>query len=481
LRNLFYCILILFCVLTSSISHAGEPSEKFSQALVIKQIKDLLNSEGLNFESSGMIVRDITDEKSIDIYNHQADKLFNTASVMKIFTTAAALEILKPEYRFSTYFYSDSEIKNGVINGNLYIKAGADPFFVPEEMTRLINEFVLLGVQKITGNIVIDTSIHNDADRPAGWNPEKFSHAYSAKISPLTYSFNSISVRIVCGNNGKPEVFYSPAVSGIKVKNNAKIIRKGKETFSIEVKPDGNNEVIVLNGTVRRNKSFTKYLSINEPEKYFARALTDAFKQNSIAFRGKIKFGNVKKNPVLILEHKSLPLSTLVASINQYSNNIMAELLLRHIGHVQYEEPGNSKNGIKAVSSFLDSQNLNSSELQQKDGSGLTPDSLASPRLIASLLANMSKRFDIGPEFMSSLSSTGGMGTLSKHLQEQPYYRHIRGKTGFVNGTIAVAGYVKTVKNRHLVFCLLLNDVNRSYRDVWDTIIDEILKQLVQL
>lgn len=478
-KNLLLIVAVIFCF--SPQLFAGEPDKPLDQSGIIRKIEELLSAKGLSFETTGVVIRDITDNNSSDIYKHNGKKLFKTASVMKAVTTAAALDILKPEYRFTTTFLSEKEIENGKLNGNLYLKAGADPFIVPEEMTRLINEFILLGLKEISGNLIIDLSIHNDSERPSGWSEERFPNAYSAKISPLTFAFNSISVKILAKDAEKPEINISPVISNVQIKNLAQVSDKGGETITIEVKTDGQNEIVELNGNIRRGNSYTRYLSVNNPLDYFVTAFTDELQKNGIKFSGKVKQGKIGNELVTILEHDSLPLSNLVRSVNLYSNNVMAELLLRQIGHEKFPEMINTAGGIKAIREFLQQQNLNILEINQKDGSGLTEESYASANLIASLIQKTGSRFDIGPEYLSSLSATGGLGTLRKHLEEEPYYRRVRGKTGFINGIITVAGTVSTVNNRQLVFCLLLNNVERSYRDTWDTILDEVLKLMVQL
>lgn len=456
-------------------------------------MQKLILSEGLSPEHSALVVVDVShpslcnddegEEYPKELFAYNPDKLLSTASVMKLFTSAAALHYMKPEYQFSTMLASKEEMKKGRIAGHLYLKAGADPFFVPEQMSAFIREIVLTGLKRVDGNLMIDLSCHEGPSHPPGWSEENFDKSYSSRLSSLTYAFNSVAVKVMAdGETGeRPTVLLDPPAPGLKVKNSAIIKEKGRNGIEIKVVPTKGGERIEVTGRIGHGKSYSRFLPVHDPIQYFARSLKAELKRAGISLRGGVRFGPVPEDAVELMTHKGQPLAVLTRSLNIYSNNLMAELILRQLGAEVKGYPGSTEKGIETVREFLSELGLDPAGLSQTDGSGLSRDSRASARMVTRLLATMVHRMDIGPDYLASLSTTGGEGSLSKHLIEPGYYRHIRAKTGFIDNVFTLAGYVRTHDGRTLAFCILLNEVSRKYRDTWDNIIDGVNRLLVEM
>ena len=139
------------------------------------------------------------------IFAHNPDWLINPASVTKVFTTATALCLLHPDYRFKTEVYMRKRPDNGVVTGPLYLKGYGDPFLVNERVTYLANELKIFGLEKIEGPLVLDDSFFDGQGEGPGWSQDDTSRPYQAPMGALSLNFNSVTVMLFAGEGvGKP-------------------------------------------------------------------------------------------------------------------------------------------------------------------------------------------------------------------------------------------------------------------------------------
>ena len=99
--------------------------------------------------------------------SHQAQVRVNPASLMKLATTTAALDTLGPAFVWRTPVYVDGSVRDGVLQGNVYIKGSGDPRLVVERLWLLMRRIQGLGIQKIQGDIVLDRSAFDVPARDA--------------------------------------------------------------------------------------------------------------------------------------------------------------------------------------------------------------------------------------------------------------------------------------------------------------------------
>src|SRR5262249_35613583 len=151
--------------------------------------------------------------------DHNAAKLFNPASNMKLLTTASALWYLGPSYRFRTEARRDPKMKEGLVEGNLYIKGFGDPTLTTEELFGFVNDIALHGITKVKGDLVIDDSFFDSVPEGPGWEQEHSDHAYAAPIGAFSVDFGTFTVRILPGQgNGEPgQVVVWPPVDSVEV------------------------------------------------------------------------------------------------------------------------------------------------------------------------------------------------------------------------------------------------------------------------
>ena len=143
----------------------------------------------------GMVAVDLNRGRTIFAYRPNA--LLNPASVVKLFTGAAALHYLKPEYRFeSTVWLKPEQLSSGVLNGNLYIKGGGDPTLVTERLWLWVTELHHLGLREVKGDLIIDESFFDQERVGPGFDMENTDFAYMAPVGAMSVNFNAVGVHI---------------------------------------------------------------------------------------------------------------------------------------------------------------------------------------------------------------------------------------------------------------------------------------------
>ncbi|HEX7502242.1 MAG TPA: D-alanyl-D-alanine carboxypeptidase/D-alanyl-D-alanine-endopeptidase, partial [Acidobacteriota bacterium] len=305
---------------------------------------------------------------------------------------------------------------------------------------------------------------------------------YAPPIFPLSYSFNAFSIRIN-GNSDPgrtPDVWIMPDLPSFHVVNNASVTTKGRTELSIQVidpAPDGRIAVMV-DGRIRAGETFQDYRTVQRPAEYFLSAFFDELHKQGVETSLAVRAGEVPAQANILVAQESLPLGVLVRFMNLHSNNFMAELLLRQVGGFVFGPPGSTEKGARAVQLFMQETGIPPAELQQWDGSGLSRCDRSTAMAIARLCLALRARYDIGPDFMASLSTNGGEGTLAKQIPEPEYYRRFRAKNGALRGVYTAGGYLATLSGKQLIVAFMLNNAALPFA-LLQEIGNEIVKTVV--
>ena len=146
------------------------PAVAMAQGIPVP-VAEALKRAGVPNEAVALVVREAGSQAKIDkaLVSYQPGKPMNPASVMKLATTAAALDMLGPAFVFKTEFYSRGELRNGVLEGDLHIKGSADPKLTYERLWVAMRQLRERGLREIKGDIVLDRSylapVEHDASR----------------------------------------------------------------------------------------------------------------------------------------------------------------------------------------------------------------------------------------------------------------------------------------------------------------------------
>ena len=432
-------------------------------------LKALLNAPALQDAEVSFHVSSLASKEGLA--SSGADALINPASNAKLFTTAAALKLLKPEFRFRTYYYTRGRIKDGVLWGDLIVKGGGDPTVVTERLQRVANEIYLLGIQRIRGNIIVDASYFDGDMLPAGWemeeNPDR---AYAAPISGLSLNYNAVGIHVRPGERNTPAIVsIDPAVGYVTLQGEVQTKRWGRR-LRISTKPDRDTTVVEVSGAVGyRAQPRRWYRRVYDPPLYFGSALAHFLRMRGVRVKNRIVKGTVPPGARLIHVDASPRLTRITSDLNHFSNNFIAETLVKTIAAEATGEPGSFATGLAIVREFLETEvGLEPGSYVYGNGSGLNDVNRFSAAQVVKLLEFMSADFEIGPEFVNSLAVAGTQGTIGFRMKHGPAKRRIRAKTGTLTGVSALSGFVVNPRNEVLTFSILVQGYKGRVSPIWD-------------
>jgi D-alanyl-D-alanine carboxypeptidase/D-alanyl-D-alanine-endopeptidase (penicillin-binding protein 4) len=383
----------------------------------------------------GVLVLDLVSGE--EVFANRANEAFTPASNMKILTAAAALDRLRPETVFRTSVTTMAPVQDGVVKGDVYLVGGGDPGLVPESLFLLAMRLQSQGITRIEGDLVGDDTLFDSMSRPAGWPQRNFHRAFSAPFSALTVNYSAVGVRTVpTVPQNKVQVVVEPFADFFDVENRGVTSNRTRSIQISRTFRNGRNVIRVSGYQPRGGGETSVVRSVENPTFYTLTGFRTLLRQQGIEVTGSLRSGPAPEKARELTHYESRPLFQLVLDLNKYSSNVMAEMLLKTLAVQQNGAPTDN--------------------LRILDGSGLTEDSLLTPRVLVAALDRTWEDFEIRPEFWASLPVGGTDGTLRKRLQG--IGRRVRAKTGLVRGAVTLSGFAYGPDDRPYAFSILVND-----------------------
>lgn len=417
------------------------------------------------------------------LFEKNASKLFVPASNMKMLTTATALRKLGPNFHFPTKVYATSSVSKKTLKGDMFLKGFGDPFLVTERMWLLVNEIKNLPLDKIEGDLIVDGSYFGGGRKVASWKGYDGPEAYLAPLSALSFNFNTIAVHVSPGKRpGEPPVVViDPATPYTRLEVSAvtkKKSRRGRLVVNRHYK--GGQDVVTVAGSLPLNVGRkTYYLNITHPLEYTGAVFKKMLGQAGVKVTGAVKVGTVPVGALELHEHKSLPFSDILQGLNKYSNNFIAEQIVRTLAAREFGAPGTTEKGVQLVQGYMKSLGYSETAFSIKDGSGLSRQNRLSPDQIISVLKDAHGDWSIFPEFISAMAIMGLDGTVEDRMVRVNRAQTIRTKTGTLNHVSSLSGYFQTKDGEAFAFSILMNGLKcsngRAHR-LQNSILAEALK-----
>jgi serine-type D-Ala-D-Ala carboxypeptidase/endopeptidase (penicillin-binding protein 4) len=406
------------------------------------------------------------------IYARNDERLFLPASNMKLFTAAAALETLGPDYRYRTTIAAAGPVRDGVLEGPLVVYGTGDPTFSgrfldePRDAFRAWADSLRAhGITRIVGPIIgVDTAF---AGPPlgAGWAWDDLTEGYAAEFGALQFNESMIELDIFPNRNGlQPAlVVLTPPTQAVRVINDTRTVLPGSVT-AIRVLRDETGSGIILRGEIAADdEGARRNVAVSNPGFFFVMALRETLREQGIAAEGPaIRHTSLEPyDPALreaapIFTHLSPPLSEILPGMLKPSQNLIAETLLRTVGR-EVRQVATTEGGAAAIDSLMRAWDLDPSRFRIADGSGLSRYNLVSPSLINALLERMD-RSEHRELWSTSLPVAGRDGTLASRMRDPPLADNVHAKTGTLTGNSALSGYLTTARGERIVFSILVNN-----------------------
>lgn len=473
------CAVLVRPVFADLESHGnGVATEGFADDIPA-EIKELINDPALAGSITGLMIVDTKDGRVI-LQHDQGTRLI-PASNRKLFTSAAALEILGDSYTIPTLIVADSSPNPaGVVDGNLYIKGGGDAVLSLDDLASFVSTLKAAGVKEITGNIVGDSTLFTDGPYPEGWGVDYLSDDYAAQIAALEVNEGIVGVGVVGGSSvgSTPLVTLIPATHYIPIVDTATTVGADGVTNILVQRPYDKNEVDV-SGTIKFGDAAPAInITVDNPPLYCTTLLTQDLADAGIKVDGKPILGAAPSSAVKLAEHDSVPMSDYIRLMNKPSDNLQAETLVRLLGAVK-GQGGTFAFGDAVETGFFSSCGINPDELIFADGSGVTRLDQVSAHAVIKLLLAMKTKPDF-QTYYNSLPIAGVDGTLKHRMIGTAAAGNVHGKTGTVRFCHALSGYV-TDKSGHLLAFSILNNNFACPVEQVNRIQDTIMNELVRL
>jgi serine-type D-Ala-D-Ala carboxypeptidase/endopeptidase (penicillin-binding protein 4) len=411
------------------------------------------------------------------LFSRHPEQPLAPASNMKLFTAAAALEYLGEGHRFRTFLIADGPIRDGVLEGNLYLYGTGDPTLGTRfadapapALLALADTLQLLGVRHVRGDIVGDGSYFSGPSVGEGWQESYMNAWYATSAGALSVHENMVRIEIRPGSEtGHPELRFIPGGEGVALVNEATMGGRGGARVA-RASYDG---PIVISGTIGGGTS-AHAVPVGDPAMYAAALFRDVLADRQIMIHGTARaITDGEESPItgrtvfapvfeserqvrVLAEHVSGPLQEILDVINQQSQNFYSEQVLRAVGRA-VTGYGSGAAGGHAVKRILDQAGVDTTHVRIADGCGLSAYNQVSARDFITVLAHMAD----SPHFQSFMESLPVAGEFRRfrRMGGTPAAGNLRAKTGTITRVSALSGYVTAANGERVAFSIIGNDL----------------------
>ncbi len=418
----------------------------------------ILDAPALKGGVTGAMVCRVSDGKVL--YAHDADLRLMPASNRKLFTSAAALELLGPDFRVHTDILAAAgPDASGTITGSLYLRGGGDGLLSPADLDALAAALASAGIKRINGGVAGDGTRFAGEPYGFGWEWDDFSDEEFPQISGLEVNEGVLAVHAVPGRApGDPvTVTLDPPTDYVPLVISAETGAKDAADNCTASRPWNKNEFVVA-GTLPLGQTLTLKLPVQNPALLAANLLKAALARHGIAVAGPASDGPAPPNAVVLASHPSLPLSEYMVRMNKPSDNLLAECLVR-----EQDSAGTYDAGHARETPFFRSLGIDTDAVALVDGCGISRRDYVTARSISQLLLGMHQKKD-WPLYYASLPIAGVDGTLRSRMIGTPAQNNVHAKTGTLSQARALSGYVTGRSGQLYVFSLLMNNFPGSAR-----------------
>jgi serine-type D-Ala-D-Ala carboxypeptidase/endopeptidase (penicillin-binding protein 4) len=446
------------------------------------------------------------------LYARDADKLFTPASNTKLFTTAAALALIGPDYTFRTTIETNGALDtHGRLTGDLVLVGRGDPNLSGRELPyalhtqrndhpirvleQLADTLAQKGVKYVDGDIIADDSYFAFERYGEGWSQDDLVWADGAPVSALTINDNVVFVNILPADRPGDRAFVSvtPFADYYRIDN--RIITTPAGTGrKIFINREPGSTVLTLWGNMPLDDAgANEALAIEDPAQFAASLFRQLLEVRGIAVYGKQRTRHtelsslstltitasaarggdspshsLQNQPLVLASYQSKPLIEDVRVINKVSQNLHAEILLRLLGR-EKGTAGTVEGGLEVLRGFLNQVGVPSDQYAFYDGSGLSRQNLVTPHTVAQLLRYANSQ-SWGATFRDSLPLAGTDGSLSDRFKDADLQGRLRAKTGSLGGVKSLSGYATSNRGGQVAFSILSNNLNLPDKRISETI-----------
>ncbi len=462
----------------------------------LERLQKLIDSVQNDAEiRSGMVAASIrSTQTGAYKVQYNAQKSVNSASTLKLISTATALSVLSPSYRYQTFLEYDGSIIDSVLQGNLYIRGTGDPSLGSDrigmsfqQLTKFFVEKIKEeGIKKIDGFILGDGTLFPENTLADSWIWADVGNYYGAGANGLNVNENLYNVYFRQTNdlgNFAAISRFLPELPNLFYTNKVTIAEKGSgDNVLIYSTPLNNN--ILMQGTIPAgNNEFVVKGAMPDPAYLFAYHIQKSFVESGGSITNptlpfqvyKIKNVYYPKQRFEIYRYDSPPISTLAKECNFHSINLYADAFLKTIGYSMSKDASFDAS-INAVKQIWSQRGVDLQGFMIRDGSGLSPSGVLTANNLVDILYSM-KNDNAFNDFYASIPVVGQTGTVQNLAKGSKAAGNIRAKSGSISNTRAFSGYFTASNGEMMSFALIIN----RYADGADRKVRRYLEAIMKL
>ncbi|QOV37989.1 D-alanyl-D-alanine carboxypeptidase/D-alanyl-D-alanine-endopeptidase [Streptomyces ferrugineus] len=427
------------------------------------------------------------------LYQHLPSTRLMPASNTKLATSAAAMEVLGPRYRFRTDVLATGRRYGSVLRGDLYLRGTGDPTLLAADYDRLAARLAASGIRRVAGRLIADDTRFDDRRLGRSWAADDESSYYSAQISALSvapdtdYDTGTVIVTVRPGESAgdRPAVTVTPGTGYVDLDVTATTVAAGGANDLTVEREHGTNTIVVSGTTPAGGAGAKEWVTVWEPTGYAATVFRDALADHGVKVTGPTRLGHpTPATARQLASHDSMPLKDLLVPFMKLSNNMHAEILTKAMGHKVSGE-GSWGAGLAAIGGYLKGIGVDTGTVRQVDGSGLSRmDNFPAGQLVKLLLAVRAEPWYA--DWYRSLPVACDPdrfvgGTLRSRMCGTTAALNARAKTGSLTGASALSGFVTDAGGRELVYGIVLNNyLASSVKPLEDAIVVTLAKSTAE-
>ena len=443
-------------------------------------IDALLDDPRLRDAMVSVVVRDANTGDAL--YERNPGQRLNPASNAKLFTSAAAMDALGPDHRFTTSVLAEQTPRNGTLKDDVFLRGSGDPTLLASDYAELASQLSDVGIDTIKGDVVADDNYFDEVPLGRGWAWDDEPFYYSAVTSALTVAPDTdYDAGTVIVSSGPGAAVGSPAQIGLvpqtgvlDIDNRATTGPAGSSnTISIE-RQHASDRVLVTGSVPLDDGTSQEWVTVADPTAYAVDVFRRALASEGIRLKGRVVAeGTTPAGADVLASHDSMTLTEMLIPFMKLSNNMHAEALVKTMGAAA-SGTGSWGSGLSVVTDYMASQGVDTGDLRISDGSGLSRFDIVSAEDVSDLLVGVRDEpwYD---GWYTSLPVAGNPerfvgGTLRNRMRNTAAANNLRGKTGSLTSVTALSGYVTNADGRELTFSMISNNYLVSPRSIEDAL-----------
>lgn len=423
------------------------------------RVQRVLDGHNLPENSVSFFVREVGAADPLFAFN--ADQPMNPASTAKTITTLAALETLGPAFTWKTELYALGTVADGILQGDLLLKGGGDPFLVEEQLRSMLKALQRTGIEYITGNLVLDGSYFDPSVEQEESLDNQGGRSYNTNPNAVISNFQTVTFYFYPDPNGRNVIIHTdPQLPNLNIDNRLRQVngacRGYQRGVSFNINQNDSTEVIFEGQFPSGCLQYQMSREVLDAPDYTFGLFKELWEELDGDLAGSLVLGEAPEDLEPIVIWSSSPMSDVIKSINKFSNNLMTRHLLLTLGAEILGPPATVEKGIEAVNSYLEQKGLVLTNLQLSNGAGLSRDTRVSTALLGDILQSA---YDSAymPEYIASLPLNGLDGTMRNRLRGENMTGRMHIKTGSLDEVSAIAGYVYSQSNKTFVVTGIIN------------------------